>query len=122
LRSTPIGTSVCTFSIECNRFHRVDGELKNETSFFEIEAWSKLAENCYRLGHKGREVKVVGRLKQDRWTGYDGKPHSRVIVVAEHAEFKPEFSKASPSDYSNEPFPEDEVPQDETANSEPVSF
>jgi single-strand DNA-binding protein len=35
----------------------------------------------------------VGRLKQDRWTGPDGKSHSRVTIVAEHVEFRPEFKK-----------------------------
>jgi single-strand DNA-binding protein len=34
-------------------------------------------------------VRVVGRLKQDRWTGTDGKPRSAVKIVAEHVEFKP---------------------------------
>jgi single-strand DNA-binding protein len=36
---------------------------------------------------------VVGRLKQDRWTDPDGKPHSRVLIVAEHVEFKPQVKK-----------------------------
>jgi single-strand DNA-binding protein len=38
-------------------------------------------------------VRVVGRLKQDRWTGNDGKPHSKVSIVAEHVEFRPECKK-----------------------------
>jgi single-strand DNA-binding protein len=61
--------------------------------FFEVETWSKLAETCYSMGHKGRGVRVVGRLKQDRWNGSDGKPHSRVTIVAEHVEFRPDFKK-----------------------------
>lgn len=39
-------------------------------------------------GNLGGGVRVVGRLKQDRWTDPDGKPHSRVLIVAEHVEFK----------------------------------
>ena len=35
----------------------------------------------------------MGRLKQDRWTDTDGKPHSRVLIVAEHVEFKPQIKK-----------------------------
>jgi len=38
-------------------------------------------------------VRVVGRLKQDRWSDPDGKPHSRVLVIAEHVEFKPQIKK-----------------------------
>ena len=36
---------------------------------------------------------VVGRLKQDRWTDQEGKGHSKVYIVAEHVEFKPQFKK-----------------------------
>jgi single-strand DNA-binding protein len=67
--------------------------LEREVSFFDVETWSKLAENCYNLGHKGRGVRVVGRLKQDRWTGTDGKQKSKVTIVAEHVEFRPDFKK-----------------------------
>jgi single-strand DNA-binding protein len=38
-------------------------------------------------------VRVVGRLKQDKWTDPDGKPHSRIFIVAEHVEFKPQIKK-----------------------------
>ncbi|MBR5928182.1 MAG: single-stranded DNA-binding protein, partial [Spirochaetia bacterium] len=38
---------------------------------------------------KGAGVRVVGRLKQDRWNSEDGKAKSRVKIVAEHIEAKP---------------------------------
>ncbi|MDR2477638.1 MAG: single-stranded DNA-binding protein [Treponema sp.] len=93
LRSTPKGTSVCTFSLASNRFFKQDAGLEKEVSFFEVETWARLAEACHSLGKKGRGVRVVGRLKQDRWTGSDGKAHSRISIVAEHVEFRPEFKK-----------------------------
>ena len=31
----------------------------------------------------------MGRLKQDRWQDTEGKTRSRVLIVAEHVEFKP---------------------------------
>jgi len=34
-------------------------------------------------------VRVVGRLKQDRWEDPEGKTRSKVHIVAEHVEFKP---------------------------------
>lgn len=36
-------------------------------------------------------VRVVGRLKQNRWTDKDGKRTSRINVVADHVEFRPIF-------------------------------
>ena len=93
LRSTPKGTPVCNFSLASNRFFKQDSEMEKEVSFFDVETWAKLAENCYNLGQKGRGVRVVGRLKQQRWNDTEGKPHSRIMIVAEHVEFKPMFNK-----------------------------
>ncbi|MDR2509507.1 MAG: single-stranded DNA-binding protein [Spirochaetaceae bacterium] len=93
LRSTPKGTPVCTFSIASNRYYRQDTGMEKEVSFFDIETWSKLAETCKQNGRKGRGVRVVGRLKQDRWSGNDGKSHSHVRIIAEHIEFKPDFKR-----------------------------
>jgi single-strand DNA-binding protein len=72
--------------------------MEKEVGFFEIETWAKLAEACNNLGRKGRGVRVVGRLKQARWTGNDGKPHSKISIVAEHVEFGPEFKKEAASE------------------------
>jgi single-strand DNA-binding protein len=92
-RSTPKGTPVCTFSLASNRFFKQDSGLEKEVSFFEVETWAKLAERCYNNGRKGRGVRVVGRLKQDRWNGIDGKQRSRITIVAEHVEFRPDFKR-----------------------------
>ncbi|MDR2795857.1 MAG: single-stranded DNA-binding protein [Spirochaetaceae bacterium] len=93
LRSTAKGTPLCTFSLASNRYCKHDSGLEKEVSFFDVEAWSKLAENCHELGHKGRGVRVVGRLKQDRWNDTEGKTHSKVSIIAEHIEFRPDFKK-----------------------------
>jgi single-strand DNA-binding protein len=91
LTQTPKGTPVCTFSLASNRF-KADNEAQKEVSFFDVEAWSKLGETCAEGLKKGRGVRVVGRLKQDRWADSEGKNHSRIKIIAEHIEFKPEFS------------------------------
>ena len=93
IRSTPKGTQVCNFSIASNRFYRQDSNLEKETGFFDVEAWGKLADACSNQGRKGRGVRVVGRLKQGRWTGDDGKNHSKVSIVAEHVEYRADFKK-----------------------------
>jgi single-strand DNA-binding protein len=91
--TTPKGTPVCNFSLASNRFLRQDNGYEKEVSFFDVETWAKLADICNSQGKKGRGVRVVGRLKQDRWTGNDGKLRSRITIVAEHVEFRPEFKK-----------------------------
>lgn len=88
LASTPKGTAVCNFSVATNRFYRADDELQKEVSYFDVEVWSRLAERCGEELSKGRGVRVVGRLKQDRWQSKEGEPRSRVKIVAEHVEFR----------------------------------
>jgi len=81
--------SVCNFSIACNRFFKQDGEYQKEVSFFNITTWGRLAETCNTYLKKGRGVRVVGRLKQDRWKTADETGKSRVYIIGEHVEFKP---------------------------------
>ena len=88
------GFKVCKFSLGVNRFTKsLNGESIDEVSFFDVEAYGKLAESCEKNGIKGRGVRVVGRLKQSRWKNNDGKNLSRVYVIAEHIEYKPKFEK-----------------------------
>ena len=98
ISTTPRGTAVCTFPIATNRFYKQDTGMEKEVSFFDIQTWAKLAENVSNKGKKGRGVRVVGRLKQDRWQSPEGKPLSRIIIVAEHIEFRPESKRNKPHD------------------------
>ena len=95
IRNTGKGSSVCNFTIASNRYYKQDSNFEKEVGFFDVEAWGKLGDACGNLGKKGRGVRVVGRLKQDRWTGNDGKNHNKVAIVAEHVEYKSDFKKAS---------------------------
>ena len=91
LRYIPKGTPVCSFSVACNRYFKQEEELQQEVSYFDITTWNRLAEVCNEYLTKGRGVRVVGRLKQDRWEDQEGKTRSKVHIVAEHVEFKPKF-------------------------------
>lgn len=74
--------------IAVNRFYRgANGEEVNEVSFFDIEVRGRLAELCEKYGKKGFSVRIVGRLRQERWKDQDGMNRSKVCVLAEHVEF-----------------------------------
>ena len=90
LRFTPKGTPVCTLVVASNRSYKVEEERQEEVSFIETTAWGKLATVCSDYLKKGRGVRVVGRLKQDRWQDGDGNARSKVMIVAEHVEFQPQ--------------------------------
>ena len=117
LSYTPKGTAVCKFTVACNRAFKQDDQLQKEVSFFDVSTWTRLAEVCAEYLKKGRGVRVVGRLKQDKWTDADGKPHSRVLIVAEHVEFKPQIKKdgdGKPEEEKAAENPGEEKPADGT--------
>lgn len=93
LSTTPTGTPVCNFSVGSHHLYKKENEQRKETSFFDVEVWARLAENCAEYLSKGRGVRVVGRLKQDRWKDGEGRPRSRVKIVAEHVEFRPQSTR-----------------------------
>jgi single-strand DNA-binding protein len=70
--------------------------------FITIQAWGALAKSCLSYLHKGRGVRVVGRLRQERWTDKDGGNRERILVVAEHVEFKKEPNTTSKAEEREE--------------------
>lgn len=86
--------SVCSLSVAVNRSYKnKDGEWVDEVSFFDVECFGNMAEVAAKNAVKGRGIRVVGRLKQDRWADENGKTFSKVKVIAEHIEFKPMLEK-----------------------------
>ena len=101
LRSNAKGTQIGSMRLASNRYFKQDTGFEKEVSYFDVETWGKLAEVCSIRGKKGRGVRVVGRLKQSRWNGSDGKTASRIYIVAEHVEFHPESKKEKRSSYDS---------------------
>ena len=98
LRTTPKGTSVCSFSLALNRRYKTEsGEDRDETTFVDIEAYGKQAELIGKYLVKGRPLMVEGRLKLDSWEK-NGEKRSRLKVVTENFQFmgyKDDASKGS---------------------------
>ena len=94
MNAVPSGKSVCRFSIASNRYYRnSEKELVSEVNYINVDTWGALAESCGKYLSKGRGVRVVGRLKQDRWQDEQEQMHERFVVVAEHVEFHPDVNK-----------------------------
>jgi single-strand DNA-binding protein len=122
LSYTTKGTAVCKFSVASNRFFKQEQEMQKEVSFFDVSTWARLAEVCGEYLKKGRGVRVVGRLKQDRWTDQEGKPHSRVHIIAEHVEFKPQFKNKDGDGKDGDEAKEGQEKTDEPAAEEQVQL
>ncbi|MBR2998526.1 single-stranded DNA-binding protein [Candidatus Saccharibacteria bacterium] len=89
LRTTPNGSSVCSFSVAVNRVYRdTSGEQKEDVSFIDCSAWGKLAEMISQYAKKGSGVLVSGRLSQRSWEDKtSGQKRSRVEIVVEDFNF-----------------------------------
>ena len=111
----PSGTAVAEFGVAWNRRYRIDEEWKEESHFFDVKAYGRLAEDLSSRLSKGYQVIVEGRLSQDRWTGQDGKNYSRVRIVAESVRIirKPKLEEVEEEDVSpqdKDPFGDDDIP------------
>jgi single-strand DNA-binding protein len=96
IRYTPAGKAVGNLSIANNRVYTKNGEKVQEVSFFDVEVWGPMAENCSKYLKKGSGIIVEGRLRQDRWEK-DGKTQSRVRIAANNVHFMPKKGDGGPA-------------------------
>lgn len=89
LRHTPSNMAVAKIGLAVNRRYRSgDGEMKEETTFIDCEAWGKTAETMSKYLQKGRPVFIEGRLKLDTWQDKnDGSNRSKLKVVIDSFQF-----------------------------------
>jgi single-strand DNA-binding protein len=122
MRYTPDGTPVTSFSVATNRrWNRPDGSQGEETVWFRVTAWRRLAEVCNQYLQKGRQVLIEGRMKPDEnggprvWTGNDGVARASYEVTAETVKFLGGRGEGAPSETPGSPEeppaePEEEIP------------
>ena len=83
MRYTPSGRPVTTFSVATSRsWNTSEGEKHVETEWFNIVAWSNLAEICKQYLIKGQQVYIEGRLQTRHWDDQEGNKHTSVEIVA----------------------------------------
>jgi single-strand DNA-binding protein len=123
MRYTPDGTPVTTFSVATNRrWTNQDGSPGEETVWFRVSAWRRLAETCNQYLSKGRMVLVEGELRPDAatggpriWTGNDGIARASFEVTARNVRFMPGRGEGppmeAPGEFEGPPAEEeDEIP------------
>ena len=122
-RFLPSGNQVTEFSIAYNRRYKIAEDWKEETHYFDIRAYGKLAESLLSGLSKGYTVVIEGRLAQGKWTDNEGKTRSRVYIVADSVRVirKPKLEGA----VEEVVFPEEEKYEEErpfTSNEDEIPF
>jgi single-strand DNA-binding protein len=84
IRQTPNGRQIASFTLATPRsWVSSQGERHEETEWFSVVAWGRLAEICGNLLAKDQQVYVEGRLQTRRWEDSQGRTHFRTEVVAQ---------------------------------------
>ena len=79
-------SDVLNFTVETTRYYNNRaGEDVIETSQFKVVAFGSM---CKIPVKEGSGVRIVGRLKENKWTDKNGVSHSEVQIVAEHIEIR----------------------------------
>jgi single-strand DNA-binding protein len=96
MRYTPSGDPVTNFSVATTRkWTGSDDKQKEETTWFRVTAWRRMAETCNQYLKKGSPVLVKGRLNSDEnggpriWTDNNGNPRASHEVTATMVKFLP---------------------------------
>jgi single-strand DNA-binding protein len=102
MRITPSGQSVTSFSVASNRRYKTaSGEQREETEWFNCQAWGKLAEVCNAYLTKGQQVYIEGRLKSRTYQTQNGETRfSNDVTVNEFQFLGKRTDQASPDDAS----------------------
>ena len=117
MRYTPSGTPVTNFSLAVTRRYRgQDGEDREETEWFRVDCWNKLAEIANQYLSKGRQVYVEGRLRTRTYEDRNGEKRFSLDVTASELQmlgtrgdqgadqFAEPAAAAQSSDFDNMPF------------------
>ena|SRR5947209_7610569 len=84
MRYTSSGTPVTSFSVAVSRrWSGQDGEQREETEWFNVVCWNKLAEISNQYLQKGKQVFIEGRLRTRSWDDQQtGEKKYRTEVIA----------------------------------------
>ncbi len=89
MRFTNEGRAVADFSVAVNRrWTGRDGQPQEQTTWFRVTCWDKLAETVNQYLTKGRQVLVIGeRVEASPFLGQDGQPRATLEITARDVRF-----------------------------------
>ena len=126
VKHTANNTAVANLGLAVNRRYRnAGGEMQEETTFVDCEAWGRTAETMGKYLAKGRPVFIEGRLRLNEWEDRDGNRRSKLLVVVDTFTFvdsrsgggggggsqqSSNYSQAAPSNTPSNAPSDDDIP------------
>ena len=90
MRYTSNGDPVTGFSVAATRRYRTrDGEDREETEWFQVSAWGRLAEVANQYLTKGSPVYIEGRFSSRQYMSNDGQERTSNDIRATEVIFLP---------------------------------
>lgn len=86
LKTTPQGTTVCSFRIAVDRNYQKKGE-ERRADFFNVVAWRATGEFVSKYFTKGRMILVEGEMTTRQYTDKNGNPATWYEIVADNVYF-----------------------------------
>lgn len=103
IRATTSGTSVCSFTLACDKKYVKQGE-ERKADFINCVAWGNSADAIGKFFSKGKKIALNGRIETRSWTNNEGKTSYATEVIVEEWEFvesKGESQQNSPTTYES---------------------
>ena len=107
VRYLPSGKPTAQFRMATNRRYKIEGQIRDETEWFQVVAFGRLAEICGEFLKKGKPVFIEGRMRTRNWTDGGGQKHYRTEVIAEAMQL---IGKANGSNANRETQEQDSEP------------
>lgn len=109
LSYTTGGVAVSKFYLAVNR-SRGSGEQRQEAvSYVEVNYYGKGAEGINQYLTKGRQIGIIGELRQDRWETADGQRRQKLYVIAKSIQLLADVTNqreaAQPAQQNTKPTP-----------------
>ena len=83
IRYTAAKKPIASFGLATNRRYKIEGQIHEETEWFRIVAFGRMAEVCSEYLKKGKSIFVEGRIRTRNWIDAAGMKHYRTEVIAE---------------------------------------
>ncbi len=78
LRYTPKGMAIAKIGLAINRKWKSEtGEMKEEVTFVDVDAFGKTAETIGQYLKKGRPILIEGRLRYQTWEDKQSRPEEK---------------------------------------------